>query len=120
MAGPIPQSAETLLTSAVTISANSTHTEEYDSGQCYEFELWVDMTTNGSATEGVEIRLKRKTGSGGTKGSAPWRVKTVDVGQSNYVSYLGAVPPGTMDIEVENKDGTYDATLNQIYVRKAS
>ena len=120
MAGPAPQTAETLLSSAVTINANSTHTQEYDSGQCYEFEVWVDVTTSADATDGVEIRLKRKTGSSGTAGSAAWRVKTVDVNQSNYVSYFGAVPPGTIDIEVENEDDSQSATLNQIYVRKAT
>lgn len=118
MAGATPQNATTLLSSSVTIAANGSHSIEFDSGQCYFFELWADLSTNASATDGVEAKVKRKTGAGGNA-SVNGMGMSWDVNES-ALKYLGLHSPGTVEISFENKDGTYDATLTQVYARVAS
>lgn len=118
MAGPTPGSAS-VIASAVTITAGSSLTYEHDSGQCYFFELWADVSTNASSTDGVDISVRRKTGSSGAAATAGL-TKSVDSGGASSIVYLGTYDAGTVDIVLTNNDATYDATLNNLYVRAAN
>ena len=117
MAGPIPGAASSIA-SAVSIAAASSVTYEHDSGQCYFFELWADVSTDASSTAGVNVSVRRKTGASGTPASAGLSKSVAAAGVSD-VLYLGIFDAGTVDIVVENTDATYAATLNNLYVRSA-
>ncbi len=118
MAGPIPGTASGLLGVATSVAATSSVTTEYDSGQCYYFEVWVDIATDALSTAGVDVTVKRKTGAAGTVASSGL-TKSVAATESK-VLYMGIYDAGTVDIVVTNNDGTYAATINEIYVRAAT
>lgn len=118
MAGPIPGAASSIA-SAVSIAAASSVTYEHDSGQCYFFELWADVTTDASSTAGVIVSVRRKTGASGTPASAGLS-KSIAAAGANDVLYLGIYDAGTVDIVIANDDATYAATLNNLYVRSAA
>ncbi len=118
MAGPLPGTA-TSLAFAVSVAAGTPVTYEYDSGQCYYFELWADITTDASSTAGVDVSVRRKTGASGTTATAGL-TKSVGAAGVNEVLYLGTYDAGTVDIVVTNNDATYAATLNNLLVRSAA
>ena len=117
MAGPTPGTASTYGTND-SVAASSSNTYEYDSGQCYYFEIWASITTDASASDGVDVTVKRKTAASGTAADAGL---TKSVGaNTTEVLYMGIYDAGTVDIVVKNNDSSYAATINNIWVRKAS
>jgi len=118
MAGPLPGTAIGLLGVATSVPASSSVTTEYDSGQCYYFEVWVDVATDALSTAGVDVAVKRKTGAAGTTASSGL-TKSIGATESTIL-YMGIYDAGTVDIVVSNNDGTYAATINEIYVRVAA
>ena len=117
MAGPTPGTASTYGTGA-SVAISSSNTYEHDSGQCYYFEVWASITTDVNATDGVDVSVKRKTAASGTVADAGL-TKSVGV-NTTEVLYLGIYDAGTADIVVKNNDGSYAATINNIWVREAS
>ena len=116
MAG-FTQGAETThLASAVTIPAGGAETlvaSDIDlTGGVYAW-MFVDCTTNASATDTLEIRIYAKTASAGTKANNPTCVLSVDENQTNYDAKV-TVEAGIYDVYAVNNDATYDATVNQI------
>ncbi len=118
MAGPLPGTATGLLGVATSVAAAGSLTQEFNSAQCYYFEIWVDIATDASSTAGVDVSVKRKTGAAGTSASTGL-TKNVAATQS-AVLYMGIWDAGTVDIVITNNDATYAATVNEIYVRVAT
>ena len=120
MAGYTQGSVQELLTSAVTISANNEDLvkDDIDLTGCAYAWMMVDVTTSDSATDGVELRLYKKTGIGGTRADNPSYIISVDEAQTNYDAEMGTIEPGVYALYAKNNDGTYSATINQIRVNK--
>ena len=119
MAGPTPGTATGLLGgTAASVDNGTPLVKEYDSGQCYYYEIWVDVATDASSTDGVDVAVKRKTGSSGTDASSGL-TKSVAATEAK-VLYMGIYDAGTVDIVVTNNDASYAATVNEIYVRTAT
>ncbi len=123
MAGPLPQTPTNILgTSTLQVDSGATVTQEFDSGQCYFFEVWVDITTNASATAGTTVSARRKTASGT---ASPYATNglTIEVAPNTHsIVYLGSFEAGTVELVITNNDtntANYYATVNAIWIRTA-
>ena len=117
MAGPTPGTPVEYGTSD-SVAAASSNTYEHDSGQCYYFEIWASITTDASATDGVDVSVRRKTAASGTAADTGL-TKSVPI-NTTEVLYMGIYDAGTVNIVVTNNDASYAATINDIWVREAS
>jgi len=124
MAGPIPGTATNILgTTTLQVDSGATVTHEVDSGQCYFFQVWVDITTNASATAGTTISARPKTGTG-TAALYASNGLTIEVAPNTHtVVYMGTYEAGTLELVFNNEDTStvnYYSTVNAIYVRTAT
>lgn len=120
MAGYTQGAVQTLLGSAVTVNANTEAliVDDIDLTGCDYAWMIIDVTTDASATDGVELRLYKKTGAAGTQADNYCRVIGVDENQTNYDADIGTIEPGIYALYCKNNDGTYSATVNQVRVNK--
>ena len=120
MSGYSQGTVSTLLSSSVTlaVSAESLIADDIDLTGCDYVWMLIDVTTDASATDGVELRLYKKTGSSGTKADNYCRVIGVDENQANYDADIGTIEPGIYALYGYNNDSSYTATVNQVRVNK--
>ena len=120
MAGYTQGAVENLLTSSVTATAGAETLvkDDVDLTGCWYAWAMATVTTNASATDGIEFRWYKKTGSGGTKADDYCYPKGVDEGVTNHNADLGTIEPGIYALYVKNNDSSYDATVSQVMVNK--